>query len=171
MTFGAEGNPMDTLEHKPCTDKLGSALSIIPCSSEDFEAVLDMYDSYMPDAVAQGLPPTNRNARAKWLHNLLETGVNYAAMREGKVMGHASLLPNMTRRDAEYLVFVGGPHRKRGIATLLTEAVIERAKVLELNLVWLTVEPDNFRAIKLYRKMGFEFCDKGLSERKMARKI
>jgi ribosomal protein S18 acetylase RimI-like enzyme len=48
---------------------------------------------------------------------------------------------------------------------------IQQAKALGLRSVWLTVESDNFKAIKLYKKMGFQFCDAGLSERKMALRI
>jgi RimJ/RimL family protein N-acetyltransferase len=126
-----------------------------------------MYDSFMPEAVAQGLPPTDQAARQSWIRTLLETGENYAAIIEGKVVGHAALLPNMETNDGEYVIFVGGPHRKRGLATVLTKMAIQRAKALGLGCIWLTVESDNFKAIKLYRKMGFQFCDAGLSERKM----
>ena len=92
-------------------------------------------------------------------------------MIEGKVVGHAALLPNRETNDGEYVIFVGGPHRKLGLATVLTEMTIQRAKALGLRSVWLTVESDNLKAIKLYKKMGFQFCDAGLSERKMALKI
>ncbi len=36
-----------------------------------------------------------------------------------------------------------------------------------LKSIWLTVEALNFRAIKLYKKMGFEFADSGERERTM----
>jgi GNAT superfamily N-acetyltransferase len=166
-----QGILMDKLEQIACSDKLGSPLSIVICNPGDFSAILEMYDTFMPEAVAQGLPPTDKDIRHRWLRTLLDIGENYASIRQGRVTGHAALLPNAAGTDGEYLVFVGTPHRKRGVATLLTEVAIDRAKVLGLKSMWLTVESDNFRAIKLYRKMGFEFCDQGLSERKMARKI
>ncbi|MBM3299786.1 MAG: GNAT family N-acetyltransferase [Deltaproteobacteria bacterium] len=162
---------MDELKPKTYVDRLGSQFSVESCGPGDFDRVLDMYDSYMPEAVAQGLPPTDKETRHRWIRTLLEHGENYAAVRDGRVVAHVSLLPNMARLDGEFLIFVGTPHRRRGIATILGEAAIEGARELGLKSVWLTVESDNFRAIKLYKKMGFTFCDKGLSERKMARRI
>ncbi len=125
----------------------------------------------MPEAVAQGLPPTDKATRHIWIQTLLESGENYAAIIEGKVVGHSAILPNRETNDAEYVIFVGGPHRKRGLATVLTQMAIQRAKTLGLKSVWLTVESDNFKAIRLYKKMGFQFCDGGLSERKMTLRI
>jgi RimJ/RimL family protein N-acetyltransferase len=162
---------MDETEQKTYHDRLGEPFTVVGCGAGDFLRVLDMYDSFMPEAVAQGLPPTDKATRHTWIRNLLETGENYAAMIEGKVVGHAALLPNRETNDGEYVIFVGGPHRKRGLATVLTEMAIQRAKALGLRSVWLTVESDNFKAIKLYKKMGFQFCDAGLSERKMALRI
>ncbi len=162
---------MDETEQHTYHDRLGTPFTVVGCGADDFLRVLDMYDSYMPEAVAQGLPPTDKATRLIWIRTLLETGENYAAVIEGKVVGHAALMPNRKTSDGEYVIFVGGPHRKRGLATVLTEMAIQRAKALGLRSVWLTVESDNFKAIKLYKKMGFTFCDAGLSERKMALRI
>jgi GNAT superfamily N-acetyltransferase len=162
---------MDESGGTNCIDKLGAPFVLVGCDPGDFSPVLDMYDSFMPEAVAQGLPPTDKDVRRKWIRNLLEEGVNYAAVKDGKVVGHAALLPNMEQKDAEYLIFVGGPHRKRGLGAFLTQAALKKAQDLGLSIVWLTVESDNFRAIRLYKKMGFDFCDRGLSEIKMACKI
>jgi len=41
----------------------------------------------------------------------------------------------------------------------------------DFELVWLTVRVSNFVAIKLYRKLGFQFCDKDSYERVMATKL
>lgn len=152
-------------------DKLGDPFALVRCDPGDFFKVLDMYDSFMPEAVAQGLPPTDKEVRRKWIRMLLDGGVNFAAVIEGKVVGHAALLPNMPKGDAEYLIFVGGPHRRRGLGAVLTLAALRKAQELGMDTVWLTVESDNFRAIRLYKKMGFDFCDRGLSEIKMARKV
>lgn len=162
---------MDETEQQIYHDRLGTPFTVVGCGPGDFDRVLEMYDSFMPEAVAQGLPPTDKATRHTWLRTLLESGENYSAIIEGKVVGHAALMPNRETNDGEYVIFVGGPHRKRGLATVLTQMAIERAKALGLRSVWLTVESDNFKAIKLYRKMGFTFCDAGLSERKMTLRI
>ena len=107
---------MDETDQKTYHDRLGTSFTVVGCGPGDFLRVLDMYDSFMPEAVAQGLPPTDKATRHTWIRTLLETGENYAAMIEGKVVGHAALLPNRETNDGEYVIFVGGPHRKRGLA-------------------------------------------------------
>jgi ribosomal protein S18 acetylase RimI-like enzyme len=159
---------MDETERKTYHDKLGMPFTVVGCGIDDILRLLDMYDTFMPEEVAQGLPPTDKPARLAWIRNLLERGENYAAIIEGKVVGHGVLMPGRERHEGEYVIFVVRPYRKRGLATALTEMVIQRAKALGLGSVWLTVESDNFKAIKLYTKMGFHFCDEGLSERQMA---
>jgi len=159
---------MAETEQKTYHDKLGMPFTVVGCGVEDILRVLDMYDTFMPEEVAQGPPPTGKPARLAWIGTLLERGENYAAIIEGKVVGHGALIPNKERNEGEYIIFVARPYRKRGLATALTETAIQRAKALGLESVWLTVESDNFKAIKLYTKMGFRFCDEGLSERQMA---
>ncbi|MEW6347906.1 MAG: GNAT family N-acetyltransferase [Thermodesulfobacteriota bacterium] len=152
---------------KTCRDKLGFSFDVLDCDSDDLSDLLFMYNTFFPEAVAQGLPPTAPAARLTWLTQLLESGPNFAAIQDGRVIGHAALLLERDCVDGEFLIFVGGPFRKRGIATDLTRCIVERALELGLTSMWLTVEADNFRAIKLYKKFGFRFCQSGCGERKM----
>jgi RimJ/RimL family protein N-acetyltransferase len=162
---------MDEAEPKIYYDKCGEPFRVINCGLDCYPAILDMYDTYMPEPVAQGLPPARKETRRAWIDALLKNGTNIAAEKEDKIIGHAALIPNPEKRNGEYLIFVARPFQNRGLATVLTLLSIETASNLDLVSVWLTVESDNFRAIKLYRKIGFEFCDRGLSERKMELKI
>lgn len=79
------------------------------------------------------------------------------AYRNHRAIGHAVLLPDLTVRDGEFLVFVHQHHRGRGVGTRLTRSALENAQDLGLGAVWLTVDADNFIAIRLYRKFGFRF--------------
>jgi RimJ/RimL family protein N-acetyltransferase len=162
---------MDEAEHKTYRDNVGDPFAVRSCTTEDFDFVLDMYDTFMPEPVAQGLPPLDRRTRRKWIRTLLGCGENFVAIREGRVVGHSALLPDPKEKNGEYIIFVASPHRKRGLATVLTAVTLDKAGELGLESVWLTVEADNFRAIKLHRKMGFQFRDGGLSERKMVLRI
>jgi ribosomal protein S18 acetylase RimI-like enzyme len=45
------------------------------------------------------------------------------------------------------------------VGKALTLAAIERARALDLDNVWLTVDAYNFRAIRLYQKVGFRSCE------------
>ena len=40
----------------------------------------------------------------------------------------------------------------------LTRVAIQKAKDLGIKVVWLTVDAYNFKAVRLYKKFGFEFC-------------
>ncbi len=148
-------------------DKTGLEYTMKRVADEDREPLIEMYDTFIPKAVTQGLPPADERARLSWIENLLREGENFLALRDGEVVGHCSLILDKSRSNAEYLIFVKNTFRNRGVGTGLTEMAIAKARNLELTSVWLTVEALNFRAIKLYRRMGFIFCDVGERERTM----
>jgi GNAT superfamily N-acetyltransferase len=162
---------MSETRRRTLVDKLGCPFEVGGCGKEDYLSITKMYRVYFPEAVTLGLPPTDRIARRIWIKGLLETGHNFLAWRNGEVAAHSALMPDMGRLDGEYLIFVGRPHRKRGIATCLTEMVIDTAREIGLKKVWLTVGLYNFTAIKLYTRIGFTFRDKGMLEREMALEI
>ncbi len=162
---------MDDYSPRSLVDKLGCPFEIVRYGAGELDDIARMYDSFIPEAIAQGLPPSNRDARIKWIEGLLETGINLVALQDNRVTGHCALIPDRTITDGEYLIFVGGPYRKRGFATELTRGAVSEGRRMGLRTVWLTVEANNFRAIKLYRKIGFVFRDKGMLERKMELEI
>ena len=140
-------------------------------SSVDLSATVEMYDGFVPKGQVQGLPPTGSEARRAWVRRLFDTGENFLAWHCGKVIGHCCLILDPRHEDAEYLIFVHQDFWRRGIGTELTRRVIDRARHLGLKSVWLTVEALNFRAIRLYRRSGFLFCDTGERERTMLLKL
>jgi ribosomal protein S18 acetylase RimI-like enzyme len=126
-----------------------------------------MYDRFEPKAITQGLPPAGEKGRREWIDGLLNAGMNFVARDEREIVGHASVLMDPERNSGEYLIFVDHRIRNRGLGAGLTRAAIDRAAEMGVREIWLTVEALNFRAIKLYRKMGFCFCDSGERERTM----
>lgn len=148
-------------------DRQGDTFHLTEYSSAYHAALTEMYDTFLPKAVTQGLPPANSQARVRWINELIKTGENFLAWFGNKIVGHASLLPEVAKKEAEYLIFVDQPYRNRGLGTQLTRMAIKTAQDLELEAVWLTVEALNFKAIKLYRKIGFVFVDTGERERTM----
>jgi RimJ/RimL family protein N-acetyltransferase len=148
-------------------DKQGDRFDVSPFSDEYRDALTEMYDCFTPKAVTQGLPPATAEARGQWIQHLIETGANFLVWLDDKVVGHCSLIPETDRAQGEYLIFVNQPYRNRGLGTVLTRLAIQKAEELGMEAVWLTVEALNFKAIKLYRKNGFVFCDTGERERTM----
>jgi RimJ/RimL family protein N-acetyltransferase len=157
--------------HITFLDRAGERFELTEYISSDQAALTYMYDHFSPKAVTQGLPPANEAARAAWIKDLIQNGQNFLAWLEDRVVGHSSLLPQPEKRSGEYLIFVNQTYRNRGLGTALTRLAIDRARGLGLETVWLTVEALNFKAIKLYKKIGFEFCDTGERERTMILKL
>jgi GNAT superfamily N-acetyltransferase len=140
-------------------DKKGCAFEVKAYTCEDYASLARMYDRFTPKAKFQGMPPFSKEVRDPWLGQLIENGQNFLAWSGEEVIGHVVILPDFTQRDAEYLIFVSQNHRGLGVGRALTLAAIERARRLDLKSVWLTVDAYNFRAIRLYQKIGFRSCE------------
>jgi ribosomal protein S18 acetylase RimI-like enzyme len=65
------------------------------------------------------------------------------------------------------VIFVHQDFRNLGVGTEMTRLTMEKAKEMGLKSTWLTVAMNNFIAIKLYRKLGFEYSDMDECERTM----
>ena len=149
------------------TDKFGGPFEIGIGSAEDFAPVLEMYSIFSPKPASQGLPPQDPETCQNWLKKLFEIGVNGISWRDDSVVGHAALIPDGKGKSGELVIFVNQNHRNLGIGTELTRFALKKFGQQGFELVWLTVRVSNFIAIKLYKKLGFEFCDKDNYERVM----
>ena len=159
------------LERITRTDKLGTPFEIRISCAEDFPPLLRMYDTFSPKPASQGLPPEDPEICQNWVKTLFKTGVNSLAWRDNGVIGHVALIPSVHWKWGELVVFVDQNHRNRGVGTELMRFSLGEFEQLGFELVWLTVRVLNFIAIKLYRKLGFEFCDMDSYERVMAVKL
>ena len=139
--------------------------------SEDFPFLMEMYDKFCPKPASQGLPPEDPEVCRSWVKSLLEIGENYLAWRGGNVIGHVSLVPDKQRESSEFVIFVDQKERNLGIGTELTRFALEASGQLGCDSVWLTVSVSNFIAIKLYKKLGFQYFDMDGSERMMRIKL
>jgi ribosomal protein S18 acetylase RimI-like enzyme len=70
-----------------------------------------------------------------------------------------------------FIIFVHQDCRNLGVGTELTRWTFERARGLGLQSIWLTVAMNNFIAIRLYRKLGFDYCEMDECERTMLIKL
>lgn len=152
-------------------DKLGYPYEAQECGNESREEIASMYEAFTPKTVAQGLPPAGDDDRRRWVGLLLDKGVNFLVRVRGAVVGHAVLITDLDRGDAEYIVFVLEPFRNRGLGSVLTSLAMAKAALIGLETVWLTVEAYNFRAIRVYKKVGFQFYGECDRERTMVLKL
>jgi RimJ/RimL family protein N-acetyltransferase len=119
-----------------------------------FHALVGMYEDFEPKRGAQGLPPVGRERLVSWLRPLCDNNLNLIALFEKRVIGHTMLCP-MNQGRAEFAIFIHQDFRNQGIGSSFTEVTLEYAKTKGLRHVWLTVEVNNFSAIRVYKKMGF----------------
>ncbi len=153
------------------TDKSANSFQLGIYGIEDFPPLLEMYRTFSPKPASQGLPPEDPETCRNWLKTLARIGLNALAWRGNEVIGHAVLIPDVKVKSGELVVFVNQNHRNLGIGTELARFILEKFRALDFESVWLTVRVSNFIAIKLYHKVGFEFCDTDNYERVMAMKL
>jgi GNAT superfamily N-acetyltransferase len=153
------------------TDKSGNPFEIGITSADDSSSLLEMYRTFSPKPASQGLPPEDPETCQSWVKTLFRTGLNALAWRGNCVIGHAVLIPDVRGKSGELAIFVHQNHRNLGIGTELARFNLEKFGDLDFEFAWLTVRVLNFIAIKLFRKVGFEFCDSDSYERVMAIKL
>jgi ribosomal protein S18 acetylase RimI-like enzyme len=148
-------------------DKSGEGFLIGAGGPDQLPALLAMYADFSPRPASQGLPPEDPETCARWVKGIMEMGENLLGWREERVIGHAALVPDPRGDSAEFVIFVHQACRGLGIGTELTRATLERARQRGLKSVWLTVAMSNFIAIRLYRRLCFEYCEMDDCERTM----
>ena len=162
---------MFTDEPLTCTDKSGRTYSVAGGNAVHCSFIMDMYRVFSPKPASQGLPPEDLETCEKWVKDILNIGINVLARRGEEIIGHAALIPDNKGKTGEFIIFVHQDSRNLGVGTELTRWTFERARGLGFQTIWLTVAMTNFIAIRLYRKMGFEYCDMDDCERTMIARI
>ena len=133
----------------------GRELEVRPFSLEDFEALVRMYKSFEPKRVAQGIPPPDVPRIAHWLDRLAQKSQALLAWDGGKVVAHTILCP-IPGNSVEFTIFVHQDYREEGLGTALSRRTLEWALQTGFAQVYLTTEISNFRALRLFRKLGFQ---------------
>jgi RimJ/RimL family protein N-acetyltransferase len=132
----------------------GRVLMVRAYGFEDFGALVEMYKSFKPKRVAQGLPPTDVPRIAHWLNHLQNNSVALLALDGKKIVAHAVLLP-FGKNQVEFTIFVLQDYREDGLGTTLSKLSLCWASEMGLTTVVLSTELSNYRAIGLFKKLGF----------------
>jgi len=130
-------------------------LEVCPFGRDDFGALVQMYKAFEPKRVAQGLPPPDVPRIAHWVDSLQEKSDALLAWHEGKVVAHTILCP-MKAGSVEFTIFVHQDYREEGLGTALSRLTLEWAAQMGYAKAYLTTEISNFRALRLFRKLGFQ---------------
>ena len=138
-------------------DKEGRVFTVRAYHDADRAPLEAFYADFEPKRAAQGLPPEGAHRVRRWLDAVLPTDNHLVVEMEGRLVGHAMLMP--TSRDAvrEYAIFLHQDVRGRGMGTEVNRRTVEIARVLRLDRLWLSVEPHNRPAVRSYEKAGFHF--------------
>jgi putative acetyltransferase len=124
----------------------------------DLDAV---YYIYMDESVVPflGFDPMSRADFVKVMSNLVESKSFYVVENDGEVQGFYRAARNQGRsQHSAYLgTFAVAPKaRATGLAKSIIEAAISQLQAEGVSRIELTLEEDNVRAFKFYRKLGFE---------------
>ena len=121
-------------------------------------ALLDaFYDAFEPKRAAQGLPPQGPARVERWLTGVLAGGDHLIVEVDGRLVGHAMLMPTGKEGVREYAIFLDQSVRGRGMGTQVNRVSAEVARTLDLERLWLSVEPHNRAAVRSYQKAGYRF--------------
>jgi RimJ/RimL family protein N-acetyltransferase len=132
----------------------GRELEVRPYGREDFGALVQMYKTFEPKRVAQGIPPPDVPRIAHWLDRLAQKSQALLAWEGDKVVAHTILCP-MPADAVEFTIFVHQDYREEGLGTALSRLTLDWALQMGFARAYLTTETSNFRALRLFRKLGF----------------
>lgn len=168
--MGCSGQKEERFEGLPTQtrDKKGRLIHVRSYEDRDFEGLKEMYDTFEPKGFEAGLPPPDDQVRLKWLRYVTSDLFNILATYKGRLIGHIALDLSCTPSCPEYMIFIRKGFRDCGIGTALSlvmKAVAERSGCEK---VLVTVRAANTRAIRVFQKVGFEFCGAIERDRDMA---
>lgn len=131
------------------------AVEIASIGPAQRDLLIEMYDRFSPLGEAFGLPPYKAEVRHAWIAKALNERVNVAAFSpDGEIIGHC-FLAGFEQDRAELAIFVHQDFRRRGLATSLIKAALDRGRASGLRRVWTTTPSDHRAAVRLQLKCGF----------------
>lgn len=138
-------------------DKENRVSAVRPYRSGDRESLEGFYSAFTPKREAQGLPPEGPARIARWLDSILRNGTHLLVEHEGRLVGHAMLIPTDRPGVSEYAIFLEEGARGQGLGTEVNILSAQVARTLRIDRLWLSVEPRNRPAVRSYEKAGFRF--------------
>ena len=132
----------------------GRKLEVRAHTGEDFAALVGMYASFEPKRVAQGLPPPDLPRITGRLEQLQKKSYQLLAFDGTKIVAHTILCP-IRQPEIEFTIFVHQGYREETLGTAMSKLTLAWSLEMGFSKVLLTTEFSNYRAIGLFRKIGF----------------
>ncbi|MDG6996571.1 MAG: N-acetyltransferase [Nitrososphaerota archaeon] len=130
---------------------------------EDLSGILEIYNEAILNTTATfEIETFSVERRKSWFSN---HGGRYplivAETEDGKIAGYCSISPFRQsagyRRTAELSVYVHKEFRRKGLASLMIEEIISRARDLGFHAIVSCIAGSNEASVKLHEQLGFEF--------------
>ena len=148
------GAPQVAFKPVEVQTRKGRALTVRAYAGEDFGSLVDMYASFEPKRVAQGLPPPDVPRITRWLAQLQSKSYSLLAFDGLKIVAHTLLCP-ISQDEVEFTIFVLQGYREETLGTVMSQLNLAWALELGFSKVLLTTEFSNYRAVGLFRKLRF----------------
>lgn len=132
----------------------GKTFQVREYTLQDFRPLAEMYKSFEPKRVAQGLPPPDLPRIAQWLDRLQQKSRALLIWDGQRVVAHAILCP-ISDAAVEFTIFVHQAYRCMGLGTGLTRVAVAFCRQCGFAEVMLTTELSNLAALRVYRRVGF----------------
>ena len=145
-------------------DKTRRMVLLSPCTTDDLDDLVAMYETFEPKGAVNGLPPVDPGIRSQWVKQNLAVGHNLKVEVDGKLTAQGYLLPFSEESKVEFGLFVHNAYQHRGIGYILASVLVVAAKKIGIETIWINEQRRNARAVNLYLKLGFVKSRHGVSE-------
>ncbi|AGB36598.1 GNAT family N-acetyltransferase [Natronococcus occultus] len=149
--------------------KTGAALLVRSYEAGDFDPLVRMYDEFDQYSRSMGLPPNGVSKIESWLDQLTSTGWNLVAFDGDRAIGHVAVVPSESVDHRwKFLIYVHQEYQNEGVGSEMLKQLVAYADEKDGNELALEVSTGNKRAITVYKNIGFEVVERGLSELSMS---
>jgi len=114
---------------------------------------------------------TDMEEERRWFERGTKEGMLYLVARvDDKIVGGASIHPQTGKRShvAEFGIFIRDGYRNLGLGTALTNTFTEIARERGFEILQLSVNATNKRALHVYKKCGYRECGRFTRDIKFA---
>jgi len=139
------------------TMKDGRTLTVRSYKSDDFEAMVSMFQRLSKEALRYGNPPFDRTRLQRWA-SAIDGGILFLVLDGENVVAAATVWTSWNPRlkgIGEYATYIHQDYQGRGLGTFLTRTILQEAKRKGFHRVTLQVVADNVLGIKAYENAGF----------------
>jgi L-amino acid N-acyltransferase YncA len=128
----------------------------------DLGAIVEIYNHAVGELATADTEPVSEESRRSWFagHTAGRRPI-LVAEDQDEILGWVSLSDHRpgrqaVRHTAEISYYVHTDHRRKGVASQLVQAAIERCPDLEIKTLFAILLEDNAASVRLLERLGFE---------------